>query len=47
LNITYVDAHLVKVIKFPMTFVDHQMKGDDPIYKLSVENETFIYAAMR
>jgi len=33
-NITYIDAHLVQVIKFPMTPQDHQVKGDDPIYKL-------------
>jgi hypothetical protein len=30
-----------------MTPLDHRVKGDDPIYKLSVENETLIYAAMR
>jgi len=32
-NIAYIDAHLVKAIKFPMILRDHHVKGDDPIYK--------------
>jgi hypothetical protein len=33
-NITYINVHLVQAITFPMTPQDHQVKGDDPIYKL-------------
>ncbi len=39
-NIVYIDAHLVKVIKFPMTLRNHRVKGDDLIYKLSMEHES-------
>ncbi len=45
-NVMYIDAHLVKVIKFPMTLGDHRLKGDDPIYKLLVEHESMIYVAL-
>jgi hypothetical protein len=46
-NITYVDAHLVKVIKFSMTPQDHCVKRDDPIYKLWVEHEAMIFSTLR
>jgi hypothetical protein len=42
----YIDAHLVKAIKFPMTLGDHRVKGDDPIYKLLVEHKSMIYVAL-
>ncbi len=42
-NIAYVDAHLVKAIKFPMTLQDHHVKGDDSIYKLLVEHEAMTF----
>jgi len=45
--IAFVDAHLIKIIKFPMTPLDHWVKGNDPIYKLLFENETMIYAALK
>jgi hypothetical protein len=35
-NVTYIDAHLVKAIKFPMILKDHHVKGDDPIYKFVI-----------
>ncbi len=46
-NIAYVDAHLVKAIKFPMTPQDHRVKGDDQIYKLLVEHEAMIFSTLR
>jgi hypothetical protein len=30
-----------------MTPRDHCVKGDDPIYKLSLENETMIYSVLQ
>jgi hypothetical protein len=46
-RIAFVDVHLVEVIKFPMTPLNHRVKGNDLIYKLSIENETMIYATLR
>jgi hypothetical protein len=37
-RVAYIDAHLVKIVKFPMTQRDHHVKGDDLVYKLSLEN---------
>jgi hypothetical protein len=45
-NIAYIDAHLVKTIKFPMTPRDHHVKGDDPNYKLLMELKSMIYVAL-
>ncbi len=47
-NVAYVDVHLVKIIKLPMTLhVDNCVKGDYPIYKLSVKHEVIIYATLK
>jgi hypothetical protein len=45
-NIAYIDAHLVKAIKFPMTPGNHRVKGDDLNYKLLMEHKSMIYAAL-
>jgi hypothetical protein len=45
-NIAYIDAHLVKTIKFPMTPRDHRVKGDDSNYKLLMEHKSMIYVAL-
>ncbi len=45
-NIAYIDAHLVKVIKFPMILGDHCVKGDYLNYKLLMEHKSMIYVAL-
>jgi hypothetical protein len=30
-----------------MTPQDHQVKGDDPLYKLSLEHEAMIYSTLK
>jgi hypothetical protein len=45
-DIAYIDANLVKAIKFPMTLGDHYVKGDYLIYKLSVEHKSILYVTL-
>jgi hypothetical protein len=45
-NITYIDAHLVKAIKFPMILGNHHVKRNDLIYKLLMEHKSMICVAL-
>ncbi len=44
---TYVNTHLMRAIKFPMTPRDLHIKDDDLIYKVSKNNEAMIYDVLR
>jgi hypothetical protein len=43
----YVDAHLVRACKFPMTLASHRVKGDAPVYKMSGDTLTMIEESRR
>ena len=44
---TCVDAHLVRLCKFPMPLPHHRVKGDDTIYQLSDDTLTLIKSALQ
>jgi hypothetical protein len=43
----YVDAHLVRACKFPMTLASHRVKGDALVYKMSSDTLTMIEESLR
>lgn len=44
---TYVDAHLVRMCKFPLPPAHHRVKGDDSIYQLSDDTLALIKSALQ
>jgi hypothetical protein len=45
-RLAYVDAHLIRMCKFPMPPASHRVKGDDIVYKLSEETLGLIQSSL-